>query len=335
MFVGNNGPKLKITVPERSVKHSTIVPKATAFSSFYSMAPLMEQMIGAMGGGFEVRAEGRRVFSTSSYDELSESSQPLSRRRFSFQIDGKEAICQVVTRGADSEDLAELLDQKLKYEVSRGIMHDLSNLLVPLTGNYDLLHQAIMQGDNEETRKLMEELALVTAMISQLCTRSSHLLFGKPEITTENLSDVCDTVIALTKKPIQMFGKKVMVTNLVSPMFGVNVVLSDLQLAIWNILINATNHGIVDTGRIDMRAVRDDHVTYLLIENDGIQIPKEVAETLLKKPITGGSGRGVGLYSSAKSLRSFGGDISFTSCPLRTTFRISLPSAAEEILPSE
>ncbi|MBU1681618.1 HAMP domain-containing histidine kinase [Candidatus Micrarchaeota archaeon] len=292
-------------------------------------------MIGAMGGGFEIRAEGRRVFSTSSYDELSGSAQPLSQRKFSFEIDGKEAICHVISRSTDAKDLVELLDQKLKYEVSRGIMHDLSNLLVPLTANQDLFCSAVSRGDHEEVGKLMQEMTLVTTLISQLCTRSSRLLFGKLELSTENLSEVCDDVIALTRKPILMTGKDIRVTNLVSPMFEVNTVISDLQLAIWNIFLNAANHGIVDVGRIDIRAVRDDKLTYLLIENDGIQIPQEVAETLLKKPVTGGDGRGVGLYSCAKALMAFGGDISFTSNQIRTTFRISLPSAEEENLSSE
>ncbi len=328
--MGNNGPKLKLPVsglPERTVKHSTIVPKATAFSSFYSIAPLMEQMIGAMGGGFEIRAEGRRVFSTSSFDELSGSDHPLSRRKFQFQIDGKDATCHVVSRSTNAKDLAELLDQKLRYEVSRGIMHDLSNLLVPLTGNHDLLLHALSNGDHEEAAKMLSELTTVTKLISQLCTRSNRLLFGKTELTTENLSDLCDDVIDLTEKPILLTGKDVRVTNLVSPIFHVNVVVSDLQLAMWNVLLNAATHGIVDVGRIDIRAVRDERLTYLLIENDGIQIPEEIAQTLLKKPVSSEEGRGVGLYSCAKALQGFGGDISFTSNPIRTTFRISLPSA--------
>jgi len=327
--VGTNDPKLKLKSPERSVKHSTIVPKATAFSSFYSMAPLMEQLVGAMGGGFEIRSEGRRVFSSSSYEELSDSTHPLSRSEFSFQIDGKEATCHVVSLGSNSKDFADLLSQKFRYEVSRGILHDLSNLLVPLTGNQELLQHALLRGDFREVVKLVQELTSVTNLISQLCTRSNRLLFGKAEITTENLSEVCDAVIDMTKKPLIMTEKNIRVTNLVSPMFNVSVVLSDLQLTIWNVLLNAANHGIVDTGRVDIRAVRDDQLTYLLIENNGTPIPDEVAETLLKKPIIGGDGRGVGLYSCAKSLRTFGGDISFTSNPIRTTFRISLPSAEE------
>lgn len=332
--MGNNGPKLKLPasgLPERTVKHSTVVPKATAFSSFYSIAPLMERMIGTMGGEFEIRAEGRRVFSTSSYDALAESDHSLSRHTFPFEVDGKDATCNIVSRDSGAQELADLLDQKLKFEVARGVMHDINNLLTPLNGNRELLHYALLRGDVDEIYKIMYDLRQIIELLSQLSTRSNRLLLGKQDVSTENLSDVCDVVIALTKKPIQMLGKEIEVINLVSPTFDVAVVLSDLQLAMWNILLNAANHGIVESGRIDIRALRDGDLTYLLIENNGIPIPEEVQATLLRKPITGGSGRGVGLYSSVRALQAFGGDMTFTSNQFRTTFRISLPSENSEI----
>jgi signal transduction histidine kinase len=122
-------------------------------------------------------------------------------------------------------------------------------------------------------------------------------------------------------------GREVSVINAVPIGLEANMVYSDTQLAIVNIMLNAVEHGIEKKGTIEIRGYRDEAFVFIEIENDGRPVHENIRAKLLNAPVTEHCNNGFGLYSSAKSIRAFGGDISFESDSGSTVFSIMLPAS--------
>lgn len=103
---------------------------------------------------------------------------------------------------------------------------------------------------------------------------------------------------------------------------------------IWGSLIENSLDAVMNGGRVDVFAIRENQSVLVRICDDGTGIPAEIRDRIFDpffttKPL--GQGSGLGLDIARRLVRHNDGGIDFESQPGRTEFRIRLPIAEIEI----
>lgn len=319
------------TMPSPGWRSSTVISKKKpSVTTFLGMAPMLDSLTESMGGGFKVSVGGRELFSSRAYIQLQASDMPLFRRSIPMDFHECEGSVEILSLERNPEGLLQMAELAMKGEIATGVVHDANNLLCALNGNLDVI-ATMCRHKAPEMKAAVTEMQVALDSLSSAMNRMRGLLLSKKEIAGLNVRDVVDSAFLLIKKRLQvewsMRGKEVAVLNAVPKNLRAEMVFGDVQLAVVNIMLNAVEHGIEKKGRIDIRGYQEGLNVYIEIENDGRPVPDSVRSELLAAPVTTDCNNGVGLYSSAKTLRVYGGDITYESDAESTAFTIRLPAS--------
>jgi signal transduction histidine kinase len=109
----------------------------------------------------------------------------------------------------------------------------------------------------------------------------------------------------------------------------VQAVVADLNQA-WSCLIENALDAVTTGGEVSVRAVLSDSAIIVTVADDGPEIPEDIQSRVFDpffttKPV--GKGIGLGLDIVRRIAGNHGGEVTFTSEPGRTEFRVRLPAA--------
>jgi len=221
-------------------------------------------------------------------------------------------------------------------QMSCGMAHDINNLLSVISGNLGYFELDTDLSDNrafgESRGQILRDISKAVESIASLCRRIQSLGSQKNEVTVVRVTDAVEDSLAFLKfnlKSIRKSGLNLEIKNLVPGEFHCLAIPAELMACTLNIVKNALEHGFRgrDSGVILIEAFAKDNFIRLDISNDGQVIPTDISEILLKRPLSIGCNTGIGLFTAAERLRSFGSWMTFSSEPDLTVFSIYLVDA--------
>ena len=305
----------------RPARSSGVAPKKRpSINQFLEMAPLFDQLVDSMGGAFAVRFADERLHSSPNFQRLALAT--TSTQTIPLQFDECDASMELLL--PDEKQRSERLAQTAALAaVSMGIIHDLRNVLASLMCYFPQAKEKLSEAD-PETADIVHVLDEAIHAGIDICMRSERLMCPQKQFQAENIYNIVESAIRLTKSCFR--GKDITIANNLDENTVAKVYAGDLQLALMNIFINASEHGIEKQGTIQITARQIEDYVYLHVQNDGLPIPEEVRSHMFSEPLSHACNNGYGLYVSARNIRNFGGDIDFASDEDRTIFILKLPA---------
>jgi len=279
-----------------------------SLTSLLHHTPMLERIAETAGSAFSITFGGKEVFSTLFFHELTG-----EIKRIPLRFEECEAELNVVLP-AQNDGLAR---KAFLGEVCLGLSHDFKNVLSGLLFNVQYLSS---EESPEEQKRLLEEMQLSIRLAAIIC-ENIQTTNQRRGISLVPLNEIVEVALVLVKPYLRK--KDITVENNTSNV-TVRVNDADLQLAIMNVLLNAVKHGIAERGTITITCCDTDKSVYLAISNNGIPIPIEIQDSLLKEPVST-NGNGFGLFASARNLKEFGASLSFDSNSQSTSFIFQLP----------
>lgn len=318
----------------RSLSSIPAPPAIRDVRSLLSMAPLLDDVATRSGAGLMISTDADEPVYISELSRrlLAAPDVELFLDHITVEFEGTNALLSVVSPHDESR-LPWLIQMAALGEVTAGLAHDIRNLMTIFEGNFqllqDLVHAGIALHDSTLTVGVMEELAMAVTLIGELCQRIGGLSSTKKEVKPEKLNALVARAVRLCNGPLmngQQESKFITIDNMVDKSFFVNVIASQLETAIINLIINAVKHGYDHgaVGFITISACHKDGRVHLSIANDGKPMDDAVRAVLMEGAVPSSDGWGVGLYSINRCLREFGSEITFTSVPGKTEFVINM-----------
>lgn len=276
------------------------------------ITPLLENFARENGGGF--------VITDGTYHRFVPGADVTSP---------ESAILLRVERADDPLFSRSLSDRKLLMlgAATSGIAHDINNMLSALSGYVELADGAENAASRHEH---LGNVSKVVRLLAEICNRVLRLGSLKEEVVPLNLKQVVGDVISLSKHLLNKSWRDTRVIHIDDNVDGAlycNAILPELQACLMNIILNAIRHGFRERreGTITFNSTAGGGRVLLDVANDGMPVPEDIREELLKRPLSAFCDNGYGLYTAAQGLRRFGGDLAFSSNDEKTTFTLSLP----------
>jgi len=301
-------------------------------ASITELAPLLDEIAEKSGRNFVISSEGSDLYVSKGCDPKMVN---YAEDAIELQIGDRSAQLRFLGKTA-SPAFAALERMAMVGEVSAGIAHDINSLLVVITTGLSMAERDCSVPQNEQSRgRLLTafgEMKAASQNISAICRRIQAFASLKDEIQVLNLNRIVEDSLAMVKNisvrgggtgPMLSFENKVD--------YGVwcKAIPAELQSCIINIINNAIRHGFKDrqSGTVTVEANKSEGTIRLDISNDGAPIPPEVQEDLFRHPLRTSCDYGLGLYTAARRLDTFGAHMTFVSAPDKTTFTIFLQDA--------
>ena len=174
------------------------------------------------------------------------------------------------------------------------------------------------------TSKIQDSAARISSLVKAVkgFTHMDHANVAEPVNIGPGLSN---TVAVLNSKARE---KRVAVTLAIEPALPkVRGFAAELN-QVWGNLIDNALDAVGDGGRVEVRAIREDHRLVVCILDNGPGISKEVRHRIFDPFFTTkpqGQGMGMGLDIVQRLVKHNDGAIDFDSEPGRTEFRVRLP----------
>lgn len=214
--------------------------------------------------------------------------------------------------------------------LAAGVAHEMNTPLSVMVGSLDLALEALESdaAPAEKLRRLVsrarESGRRVEGIIADLRTLSS----GSDVTGDVQLARVVESALAIAEKTLQDRAKVVRRIAAVPAIIGSEPKLVQVVL---NLLVNAAQ--AIPAGERGQNEVRvslqlEGKNVILEVEDTGTGIPPAFLSRVFDPFVTTkavGEGTGLGLSITQGIVLSVGGDISVTSVPGRTTFRVSFP----------
>lgn len=327
-----NSRKLAQLAPVAASDIRSLAPaRRPSFDSISSLAPLLEEMTERMGGGVVITSGGADIFRTIGYDPKMMIAEDGV---IELELGGRTAYLRFLRQTtAACPALSRMI---LLGQLSAGMAHDINNMLSVIQGNLGILeHERCLCGAENaggSARDIFGEISDAVNNIAALCRRIQSLGSLKSEVSAIRVSDAAADSLALLRFTLisaKERGLEVAVDNRIPEDIWCMAVSAELQSCMLNILKNAVEHGFrgKDSGVILLDACKEEGLVRLDISNDGHMISPAVSESLLRRPLASECNNGIGLFSAAERLRSFGSWLTFSSEPGMTTFSITLIEA--------
>jgi two-component system NtrC family sensor kinase len=216
--------------------------------------------------------------------------------------------------------------------LASGVAHQVNN---PLNGIKSCLYA--IQKDPEDIPQTKEYLKLINEGLDNIETVVKKLLgFARQQSTSENLIDINDCIIQVTKLfELRLKEKDIDIKlNLEKQLGSVKIDYHLFQEVVMNLLLNSYD-AIAANGMITISTGRvgDSHA-FMKIEDDGIGITEENLKKIFDPFFTTkeiGTGTGLGLSVCLGIIESHGGKIDVQSTENSgTVFIITLPNVNED-----
>jgi PAS domain S-box-containing protein len=265
------------------------------------------------------------------------------RIRFNFSplSDEKGNIEGVVLSGSDVTDLKRLEEQLIQAEklaamgqMLAGVAHELNNPLTAILGVTELLRER--SGADDSTRRQLElthRQARRAARIVQNLLEFSRP--ASPQKKPVDLTNLLERTLQLHEHSLRRSNVDVDF-HLPADLPGVIGDANQLIQVFLNLITNAEQaiREIRDSGRIQIRAGRNDKQVTITVQDDGVGIRPEALPKIFdpfyttKRP---GGGTGLGLSICMSIIREHGGNIEAETLPAGgSAFTIYLPAATEQ-----
>lgn len=301
-----------------------------SFESVHFLAPLLEEMTQKMGGSIVITSEGADIFHTANFNPQMMTAEDGIME---LEVGGRTAQIRFLRQSAAASPA--LMRFALLGQIVPGIMHDINNLLVSINGNAGFMrYEKFPFGDgmDEARDEQLREIMKAADAIASICRRVQSFSSRKHELSIIRVSDAVQDSLMLGRPFINEAlhaGKTITVESSIDSDLWCMADLAELQSCMVNVIKNAMEHGFdgLNEGRLVINAEKGEGLVSLNISNNGNMIPETVAANLLRRPVSDDCNSGIGLYTAAERLRSFGAWMTFTSGEEWTTFSITMLEA--------
>ena len=254
---------------------------------------------------------------------------------------GVQGIARDVTARRNLENMVRQSQKLVAFgRLSGGLAHDLINLLCVISGNSELLSQALEPAHpaSKKVAQIKKAVDSASALVRQL------LAFSRKQVFHPQILDL-NTVVVETKKLLgRLVGKDTEFHTSLDPRLG-HARLDPIQIeqVIVNLVLNARDampHGgklTLDTRNVDLSEVcrtgqsviPAGKFVVLTVTDNGVGMDEETQSRLFEPFYTTkehGKGTGLGLATVYGIVRQSGGSISVSSEPGKgTSFKIYFP----------
>jgi two-component system NtrC family sensor kinase len=216
--------------------------------------------------------------------------------------------------------------------LASGVAHQVNN---PLNGIKSCLYA--IQKDPDDIPQTKEYIKLINEGLENIETVVKKLLgFARQQSTSENLIDINDSIVQVTKFfELRLKEKEIDIRlNLENQLGNVKIDYHLFQEVVMNLLLNSydaiTGNGIItiSTGKVDNSYI------FMKIEDNGTGISEENLKKIFDPFFTTkdiGTGTGLGLSVCLGIIESHGGNIDVQSTENSgTVFTITLPNVNED-----
>ena len=241
--------------------------------------------------------------------------------------DTQAKLVEIQLMRAEEESRAREEHLEMTRRMSRGLAHDLKNVLMVISNSSDFIELSLSERgirDNEVTEdlKAIKDSAEVAARLSRRLLDHS-LTYDQPP-SHLSLADIVRTQSTL----IERISSQVKLTIEVDAEPNILGYLSDIEQVLMNLALNAIQ-AMDGEGRLRITVSKSAQHGILEIEDTGSGIPLEAQEKIYEPLFTTKSdsgGTGLGLNTVYKIIQRTQGDISFsTILNTGTTFTIRWP----------
>ena len=247
-----------------------------------------------------------------SNDELAEVTHAFDGMRKSLQKTQRDLL--------HSERLATI------GRTASSISHDLRHPLTAVLAYAELLSES--KGDDRQRKDLYQEIRSAVTKMTELI--SSLLEFSKAQESLQlshgDLFDVLRRTVETVRMRPEFSTIQVQLTHDGSTEGWFDF--RKLDRAFYNLLQNACEAVPVGTGKIEVRAARENDHVEIAVTDNGTGIPESVRDEIFQPFVTHGKdgGTGLGLAVAQKIARDHGGDVKIESTgPSGTTIKLALP----------
>jgi len=247
--------------------------------------------------------------------------------------DMKQAVVQEA-RATSERDAARirLLEAQRMEPVGRlagGVAHDFNNLLTVMTSVAAMLRDV---DDEGERAMLLDELDAAAMRASQMT--SQLLAFSRRREGKPRVFDLARVVAELAPVLSRLIGDAIdLDVETMDDVAPVRAAPGQLEQVVLNLAVNARD-AMPQGGRLVLRCERDDENICLVVEDTGVGMSPETAQSAFSPFFTTKpSGTGIGLATVADIIEACGGAIALDSEPGKgTRFVIRLPEQARDSL---
>lgn len=217
---------------------------------------------------------------------------------------------------------------EMTRRMSRGLAHDLNNVLIVITNSSDLIEQNLSdQGQMDD--EVVEDLRAIKDSAEVAVRLSRRLLDHSLTYDHPPSSLSLAYVVRVQSKLIERISSQVKLIVEVHAEPTILGYLSDIEQVLMNLALNAIQamNGI---GELRINIQSEQHMGLLEIKDNGPGIPLEIQEQIYEPLFTTKAdkgGTGVGLNTVQKIMKRANGDISFVSSSAGTTFTVKWPIA--------
>ena len=313
-------PKRLTTRPPKKMISGPAPKLRPSLTNVLQHTPVLDRLAESVGGAYCITFGGQEICTSRSFRDVS---GQVGKTTVKFDECEAEVQLVVPTNRGKQTIPPGISKLALVGEVSVGLAHDFRNLLSIISMNLSRIADRETQKDDAD--ELASEIQAAMHSALKLSERTEKLRNGRTGVFPADLKEIVGQAILFAERIAVHKGKEISIENDSGENLTVSVVENDVQHAILNVLINAIEHGIGKKGMIRITSCETDSCVYLAISNDGVPVPEPIRGKLLKEPLSECCVNGTGLYTSAKNLRSFGAEMSFTSDDDATTFMIKLP----------
>ena len=236
--------------------------------------------------------------------------------------------CRIVDRTRElQESQAHVLHQEKMAAfglLAAGIAHEVGNPLTSISAIVQLLEKRDL---DDYTR---DRLALVGGQLQRIQGTLRELIeFSRPassERTRCRIAEIVDEALHIAKYYKGMKSRAI-VSKIPGDLPELFVVRDQLVQVFLNLILNAID-ATDKNGKIEIRALLENHSVNVTVHDDGAGIPAEQAGKIFMPYFTTKKhGTGLGLFVTRQLLAEHGGEVLFSSAPGNgTEFRVRLPA---------
>lgn len=238
-------------------------------------------------------------------------------------------VRNITNQKENQKELLKARKFSIQGEIARTLAHELRNPIASIGMANEVLGKILDEAEKQKVQKYLEILDrsnhTLRELVDNLLNSSKYQV---ADLSTIDLTEVVESTIQKAADRIYLSGVEV-----VKKYSGSYHILADkekLEIAILNILVNASEATIPDEGIIKVNITEEDSEVVLSIRDNGGGLEEEQVENLFEAFYTSkNTGIGVGLHSVKTIIEEHQARITVDSKPKKgTEFKIFFPKTS-------